>query len=77
MSSINRRNKTILSVVDMNKNSKNIYAHTCPPAGSYNAIHAGEGVTGGVIPYRTLYDRHLNDKFCYQSKIFTPNRYQS
>ncbi len=77
MSSSNQEHKPIpLSIVTMNKMSNNVYAHTCP-TGVYYTPTSNQGVTGGVIPYRTTYDQHLNNKYCYSRQNVIPNRYQS
>ena len=77
MSSSNQDHKPIpLSIVTMNKMSNNVYAHTCP-TGVYYAPTSDQGVTGGVIQYRTKYDQHLNNKYCYSRQNVIPNRYQS
>lgn len=76
MSSSNQDHKQIpLSIVTMNKMSNNVYAHTCP-SGVYYAPTSNQGVTGKVS-YRTSYDQHLNNKYCYSRQNVIPNRYQS
>ena len=77
MSSSNKNDNPIpLSIVTMNKMSNNVYTHTCP-SGVYYAPTSYEGVTGKVRPYRTSYDQHLNNKYCYSRQNVIPYRYQS
>jgi hypothetical protein len=74
--SSNNKKPVPLSISNMNKMSNSVYAHTCP-SGVYVAATSDEGVTGKVTPYRTQYDQHLNDKFCYSRQNVYPNKYKS
>lgn len=68
--------KIPLSIVSMNKMSKNLYARSCP-TGVYDAPTSYEGVLDNVKSYRTSYDKQLNNKYCYFCENTAPKRYQS